>query len=139
MCRSTARHAMRKTKQLFEFDAKTGMPQADLACASFRSFISEVSAIGGGVARILHGYGSSGVGGKIRTMVRSDLARMTDAGSVTAWIPAEEWCSGRHDAADFLEVLPELRAHPDLRSQNPGVTFVLVPALKRKRKAGARR
>jgi hypothetical protein len=131
---------MNAIHEIIDVDVKTGMPPSDWACAAVREFLPTVTAKGGGVVRIVHGYGSTGTGGKIRTELRSLLGALVEAKQVTAWIAGEEWCSGRVDAADFLEVVPQLRAHPDLRWRNPGVTFVLVPAARSKKRTarGAR-
>lgn len=102
---------------------KDGMPTAAEAVARLRSALARRAP---GVYKVVHGYGSSGAGGRIRIEARRALATLREARRLRAVVPGETWLTGEPDIETLLDAAPHLQREPDLVRRNPGVTIVLV-------------
>ena len=76
--------------------------------------------------KIIHGYGSSGTGGKIRLEARKYLARLSAKGEIGGFIPGEEFSIFQEDTRRAFLRCDELRRDRDLERHNNGVTFILL-------------
>lgn len=106
---------------------KAGMPSAADASAHLVSAVTQARRSGVRVLKVVHGYGSSGAGGGIKTAVRTALDRMHSRGEITAFFCADAWGTAALNAADFLDAEPTLARDRDLLTHNPGLTLVLLP------------
>lgn len=77
------------------------------------------------VMKLIHGYGSSGKGGKLRLAVRRELTRAQAAGQITCFIPGEQFSIFDADTQRALHACTALRCDSDLDRHNNGVTFVV--------------
>ncbi len=78
------------------------------------------------VVKLIHGYGSSGVGGVIRTAVWSELRRMQERGHVRTFCAGEDWRISNEVAWEILKKFPELKKDSDLGRANKGITVVVL-------------
>jgi hypothetical protein len=78
------------------------------------------------IVKLIHGYGSSGVGGDIRIAVQKRLRELQDQGTIRASIFGENWRSSDTQTWDLLKSQPDLKTDHDLGKRNPGVTIVLL-------------
>jgi hypothetical protein len=78
------------------------------------------------VIKLIHGYGSSGIGGALRDALRSSLRRRAKEGVIAAFVPGESWDIFEPAARQILESCPELGRDSDLNKQNEGVTIILL-------------
>ena len=78
------------------------------------------------VVKLIHGYGSTGRGGKIRGGVRNELAAMKRKGYVREFIPGEHF--GPLDAASrkLAEQEKGIVRDPDYGRMNHGITIVVL-------------
>ncbi len=76
------------------------------------------------VVRIIHGYGSSGRGGKIRDACRRALASMVDNNQVLAMICGEDHSAASLTSQDLIRRIPELKSSTRTDADNPGITLV---------------
>ena len=76
-------------------------------------------------AKIIHGYGSSGVGGALRHGIRKSLISPRKEGQIRAVVFGENWSVFDPTARAILEVCPELSKDRDLCNSNPGISIVL--------------
>lgn len=76
--------------------------------------------------KLIHGYGSSGVGGDIRIAVQKTLAQKLNAREIRAFIPGEEWRISNEFSWDLLKRCPELKQDSDLGRANRGITIVAL-------------
>ncbi len=76
--------------------------------------------------KIVHGYGSRGVGGDIRIAVQKRLRELVDSGEIRNCIFGESW--GRSDEVSWrlLRSNPELKKDSDLGRGNRGITIVVI-------------
>ncbi|HLW89211.1 MAG TPA: Smr/MutS family protein [Terriglobales bacterium] len=81
---------------------------------------------GGAPVKIVHGYGSSGVGGDIRIAVQKRLREMVEAGELHACIFGEDWSASDEDTWRLLERHPELKKDAHLGRGNRGISIVVL-------------
>ncbi len=76
--------------------------------------------------KVIHGYGSSGVGGKIRDGVRKSLSLRRKEGKILMFVPGEKWSAVETGTQELLGLYSEIRRDTDLGRGNEGITIVLV-------------
>jgi hypothetical protein len=76
--------------------------------------------------KIIHGYGSSGVGGDIRIAVQKRLREIMGAGQIRGCIFGEDWWKGDDASWMLLRDWPELKDDPHLGRRNQGITIVVL-------------
>ncbi len=74
--------------------------------------------------KLIHGYGSSGTGGKIRTAVRRELAQMKAAGKIRDFVIGEEFSIFSPVTRSILVACAQVRGDRDLERHNNGITVV---------------
>lgn len=78
------------------------------------------------VLKIVHGYGSSGIGGDIRVAVQKRLQEMASAGQIHTCIYGEDWSKSDEATWRLLQQRAELRQDVDLGRRNQGITIVAL-------------
>lgn len=78
------------------------------------------------VVKLIHGYGSSGVGGVLRVALWSELRQMKERGEIRAFCHGEDWRISNEIAWEILKRFPELKKDSDLGRGNKGITIVLL-------------
>jgi hypothetical protein len=76
--------------------------------------------------KVVHGYGSTGVGGDIRIAVQKRLHELTEAGQIRGCIFGEHWSKSDETTWHLLQHWPALKNDPDLGRGNQGITIVLL-------------
>ena len=107
-------------------DIKSDMPTADHAVRRVHNALVGARASGAAAVKIIHGYGSTGVGGRIRTEARRFLEDQRRRGKVRAVIPGEAFSIFDQGTLRAFELCPELRRDSDLGRENNGVTIVVL-------------
>lgn len=101
-------------------------PSIEQARVRLRAEIATARAAGVKVLKVIHGYGSSGVGGDLRYALQATLRQMADAGEVTDSIYGENWRKSDERAWALLKRMPALKQDPDLGRGNKGITVVVL-------------
>ena len=78
------------------------------------------------LVKLVHGYGSSGVGGSLRTEVWKALDHYKRAGSIRDFIPGEQFRISDECSWSLLKRFPQLKQDRDLGRQNKGITLVVL-------------
>ena len=78
------------------------------------------------ILKLIHGYGSSGVGGALRVAVHSSLLRYRDSGLIRDFIDGEEFRVSNEATWKLLKSLPEMKQDRDLGRGNKGITIVIL-------------
>lgn len=78
------------------------------------------------VLKIIHGYGSSGVGGKLCHAIRKSLSLRKKEGAISGYIPGEQFSVFHAPTLDALSRFQELNGDCDLERANEGITVVLL-------------
>jgi hypothetical protein len=76
--------------------------------------------------KIIHGYGSSGVGGDIRIAVQKRLNEMTQGGQIRACVFGENWSKSDETSWKILQANIEVKSDSDLGRGNRGITIVML-------------
>jgi hypothetical protein len=76
------------------------------------------------VLKVIHGWGSSGTGGKLCHALRKSFALRKKEGVVRDFIPGEDFSIFNKTVLALLEAVPEVRGDPDLNQTNEGMTVV---------------
>ncbi|HEX9106477.1 MAG TPA: hypothetical protein VF832_04605 [Longimicrobiales bacterium] len=103
---------------------KSGMPTVAEARRRLALELESGRRRGLRLLKLVHGYGSTGVGGKLRGALRRTLAEQQAAGRVGRILPGEQWTIFDEQARGLLESYPELRTDADLERGNAGITLV---------------
>ena len=111
---------------LQEVNIKYDMPTADLAVRRTTYAIENGRTLGASAVKLIHGYGSTGKGGKIRLEVRAYLERQKARGQIRDYIPGERFSIFDEPTRSAFALCDELRRDHDLDAANNGVTIVLL-------------
>ena len=76
--------------------------------------------------KLIHGYGSKGVGGVLRDACRDTLARYKNSGKIQDFIPGEDFRISNEAAWALLKRAPEMKQDRDLGRGNKGITIVVL-------------
>ena len=108
-----------------EFNLEAGMPTAVDAIRRLTSILSTQRALRTRVIKLIHGYGSSGKGGKIRTEVRSHLDDCRKKGTIKFYVRGEEFSIFEESTRTLIARCPEVTRDKDLEKYNNGITIVV--------------
>ncbi len=76
--------------------------------------------------KLIHGYGSSGVGGVLKFAVWSELRKMKERGQIRAYVSGEDWRVSNEVSWEIVKKHPELKQDSDFGRGNKGITLVLL-------------
>jgi len=105
---------------------KDGLPGVEQARTRLRAEIEKAQASGLKLLKIIHGYGSHGIGGELRIALQSSLRQMAHSGEISDCIYGENWRKGDERSWNLLKRMPQLKDDPDLGRGNRGITLVLL-------------
>lgn len=116
----------RKPAAIKIINLEDGMPKVEAARLRMHHEIHTAKRQGYVAVKLIHGYGSSGVGGALRIELQKELRRLSGTGSISAFIPGEEWRISGETTWDLLKRYPEWKQDSDLGKGNKGITIVLL-------------
>jgi hypothetical protein len=105
---------------------ESGMPLVRDALAKLERELALARQQRSPVIKLIHGYGSSGVGGDIRIAVQKRLRELQDQGSIRACIFGEDWSASDSQTWTLLKLHSTLKADPHLEKRNAGITIVVL-------------
>ena len=111
---------------MLEFNLEEGMPLVSEAIQKLAAILRREKAAGTKVFKIIHGYGSSGSGGRIRKEIRKYLQMCQSRGFITGFIPGEELSIFNEKTRTALALCPDLAKDRDLERHNNGITVILL-------------
>jgi hypothetical protein len=111
---------------LSEVNLEAGMPAADIAVRRLKAAICTEKARRTAAFKVIHGYGSSGVGGKIRTEARKYLDSCVHKGLIKCYIPGESFSVFDEKTRSLLSRLPDAGKDRDIDRYNNGITIVVL-------------
>ncbi|MGA9929885.1 MAG: hypothetical protein WBP73_03195 [Terriglobales bacterium] len=107
---------------------KAGMPTVEQAKRRLLESLYAPRGECGPVVKIIHGYGSTGKGGAIRSAIREQMAEWQRAGKVLKVVAGENWSIFDADSQDLRQRYGFLAKDEDLDRGNAGMTLVEFPA-----------
>ena len=105
---------------------KEGMPSIEQGRAQLAREIPAARQSGLKALKIVHGYGSTGVGGDLRFALQATLRQMVDKKEIRDCIFGENWRKSDERTWELLKQMPELKSDSDLGKGNKGITIVLL-------------
>ena len=103
---------------------KSGFPTVDEAR---RRLLREMQVAGKNKVRlikIIHGWGSTGEGGRIATAIRRSLSLRVKEGKALAFVPGERFSSDTLEGRELVARHPSVLADRDFNRANPGITIL---------------
>ena len=104
------------------FDVEASFPTLEEARRLVIEEVRKARREGARVLKIIHGYGSTGKGGKLCVGLRRSFRLRKKEGGIRDFIPGEDFSIFNEATLGLLEAVPELRGDPDLDATNEGVT-----------------
>ncbi|MDR0446212.1 MAG: hypothetical protein LBH17_04150 [Oscillospiraceae bacterium] len=105
---------------------KQDMPEAGLAVRRVTYNIRNGKQLGASAIKFIHGYGSTGRGGKIRTEVRRYLTEQKRRGQIRDFITGESFSIFDEATRGAFNCCDDLRRDSDLERHNNGITIVVL-------------
>jgi hypothetical protein len=115
-------------KKLIVLNLKEGMPTVEQAKRRLLESFYAPRGASGPVVKMIHGYGSSGKGGAIRTAIREQMAAWQREGKVRVVVHGENWSIFDRASQDLRERYAFLSQDEDLDRGNAGMTLVEFPS-----------
>ena len=105
---------------------EAGMPPAEFAKSRLIQELYSARSSGTKVVKIIHGYGSTGKGGAIKTMVLSTLKAKKREGFIREFVCGSDFSPFSAETRTILAAEPSLSKDRDYSRGNDGITIVLL-------------
>lgn len=106
------------------YNVEADLPSLDEARRRVIEEIRRAKREGVRVLKVIHGYGSSGKGGKLCFGLRKSFALRKKEGVIRDFVPGEDFSVFNPTVLALIEAVPEVRGDPDLSATNEGVTLL---------------
>lgn len=110
-------------KKVAEVNLEYDMPTVDVALQRMKNALSTHKRQGYKSVILIHGYGSTGEGGRIKAAVHKCLRDSSMKGIVRAFAPGEQWQDKKRE---FVGMCKALDQHRHDIEDNYGVTVVVL-------------
>lgn len=114
-------------KKVLILNLEAGMPFVKDALERFDLALKSVAGQNIGILKIIHGYGSSGTGGKIKIVLHQKLKTMLINGVIKGFIAGENYSKSSNSVVNnqkLTDSYSELAETLHADKYNPGITFV---------------
>lgn len=109
-----------------QINLERGKPLVQQAMDRLESELLTSRNLGCKALTLIHGYGSSGVGGAIKEAVLRQLHYLEHQRQIKRIIPGERFEGRSGRGRQLLRQYPFLAEHRDLNRANPGITVVIL-------------
>jgi hypothetical protein len=116
----------RKPAPIKIINLEDGMPQVEEARLRMQRELQIAQQQGYTAVKLIHGYGSTGVGGSLRIELQKELQRMAGAGALRSFVTGEDWRISNEKTWELLKRYPEWKRDSDLGKANKGISIVLL-------------
>jgi len=106
-----------------EINLERGAPTVEVAMRNLINELSTAKRVGYKAVILVHGYGSTGVGGAIKAAAKSKLQEKSLSGIVRDFVGGEDWLNRKKD---FIDICNQLRDYSAYIDGNRGLTVVLL-------------
>lgn len=107
-------------------NVKEHMPNSEYGLFLMLQEISFAKKEGNRVLIVIHGYGSHGQGGAIRSLIRDTLKEMKSKAEICDFIEGERWAESAEKVKSLYQEFPSLVLNENLQNLNSGVTVIFV-------------
>jgi hypothetical protein len=116
----------RKPSPIKIVNLEDGMPQVEEARLRMQRELQLARQQRYAAVKLIHGYGSSGVGGSLRIELQKELQRLAGVGVVRSFVAGEDWRISDEKTWELLKRYPEWKKDSDLGKANKGISIVLL-------------
>jgi hypothetical protein len=109
-----------------EIDIEYGMPTVAEAMPLLTERLRSLKKSGVKAVKIIHGYGSTGKGGRLRKATHTLLDELKHSGSIKEFIGGEQWSKFELRTLTLIDRMPQLYRDQDLERSNRGITIVFL-------------
>jgi len=113
-------------QQIRVVNLETGMPNVEEARAKLNSELTKAKQRGDVALKIIHGYGSSGVGGKLKHAILRSLRKRKKEGKIRAYVAGEKFETFDETTKQIIDECPQAGRDSDLNNYNEGIAIVLL-------------
>lgn len=111
------------SRKVMEVNLEYNMPTVEVAMQRMKNSLTTAKGQGYKVVILIHGYGSSGVGGSIKTAVSKGLSDSSMRGIVRTYVSGEEWLNRKRE---LIALCKDLENYERRIASNEGVTVVVL-------------
>jgi hypothetical protein len=116
----------RKPALIKVVNLEEGMPTVERARLRMERELQGAREAGYRAVKLIHGYGSSGVGGALRDELQKQLRLAVRNGVIRALIAGEDWRISDETTWALLKRFPEWKQDSDLGRNNQGISIVVL-------------
>ena len=113
-------------KTMIVVNLESGMPTVGRAMIQLRQTLLTAKSRRTDVIKLIHGYGSTGRGGAIRSAVRRELNLRAEAGEIRCYICGEDFSPFDESSRWAIARYPYLCRDQDYARINHGITIVVL-------------
>ena len=111
---------------ILTLNLEAGMPTVEMAKQRMNSGLRSARSQRIKAVKLIHGYGSSGKGGRIKREVHRQLETMKLEGISREFVKGEEFSPFEASARRAIDLCPELAKDRDYSYCNHGITVVIL-------------
>ena len=115
-----------KNSGIYEVNIEQGMPTVETAMKYVEQAFSRAKAYGYPAIKFIHGYGSGGSGGKIKTAVHRELGKYKNTGKIREFAAGENFTPFDPATQRIIAAYPDITRDSDYLRTNQGITIVLI-------------
>ena len=116
----------RKPVPIKIIDLENGMPKVEEARLRMQHELHVAREQGYAAVKLIHGYGSSGVGGSLRIELQKELQRLAGSGDIRSFTSGEDWRISNEKTWELLKRYAEWKRDSDLGKNNKGISIVVL-------------
>ncbi|MBT9140920.1 MAG: hypothetical protein DDT30_01506 [Dehalococcoidia bacterium] len=117
------RGVMITQKKVAEVNLESEMPTVDVAIQKMKNSLSTYKRLGYKAVILIHGYGSTGVGGGIKAAVVKCLEESSMKGIVKTFVVGEQWSSRKKELVGMCKALEN---YEHKIANNYGISVVIL-------------
>jgi hypothetical protein len=106
-----------------QLNIENGYPTVSMAITKMVNALTTYKKQGCKAVIIIHGYGSTGVGGSIKPAVIKQLSDKSMCGIVRDFVSGEQWYNRKREILDMCQALKD---YDRMISDNDGITVALL-------------
>ena len=108
-----------------QIDLEEGRPDVASAMVRLNNRIYQARATGDRACKIIHGYGSSGKGGSIKSACLMELRGYKRRGIIKEFCPGDKFGPFSEEGRKMTALMPSLNRDRDWGRSNDGITVIL--------------
>lgn len=127
-CGSRSNAGIRKEKRFLHkvVNLEAGRPVVEVALHKMTEMLEDAQRNKITVVTLIHGYGSSGKGGIIKTECRKMLDYLKTKKTIADYVEGEEFSKRSSQVKALIRKYPQLEHNKNLNRNNQGITLVIL-------------